>query len=133
MTTKRFARWAVPGLMLASSLSLPACHVVAAAGLGFALSQEFADNAHSLRLQGDLGQVWAATQRTLDSMSLDPVEIDAENHILQAVVRGAQVTAKVRAHDNQETVLSVTAKSYGRFQNDLAQEILFRVKDRMQP
>ena len=118
------------GALLAGA-ALPACNVVAAAGLGFALSQEFTDNAHSLRLNGTLEQAWSATQRTLDGLSMDPIQIDDENYVIQAVVRGAQVTARVRAHEANETVLSVTAKSYGRFQNDLAQEILFRVKERV--
>ncbi len=116
---------------LAAAACLPGCNVVAAAGVGVALSQEFTDNAHSMRLQGTLEQAWSATQRTLDGLSLDPIKIDEPNHVIQAVVRGSQVTAHVRAHEVNETVVSVTAKSYGRYQNDLAQEILFRVKDRV--
>lgn len=121
--------WLAGALVLGACM--PACHVVAAAGVGFALSQEFTDNAHSMRMEGTLPQIWAVTQRTLDGLSLDPIKIDEPNHVIDAVVRGAQVTVHVRAHEANETVVSVTAKSYGRYQNDLAQEILFRIKERM--
>ncbi len=117
--------------LLAPAFLVPGCQVVAAAGLGFAISQEFTDNAHSMRLEGNFPEVWQATRETLGSMSLDPLQVDEEAHVFQAVVRGTKITAHVRAHDAQESVLSVTAKSYGRYQNDLAQEVLFRVRDRL--
>ncbi|HPF14872.1 MAG: hypothetical protein H6830_03215 [Planctomycetes bacterium] len=130
--TTNLRTWALASLA-AFALGSPACTVVAAAGLGFAISQEFTDNAHSLRLEGSLEETWRATRATLDALSLDPVKTDEKEHVLQAVVRGSQVTAHVRAHDAGETVLSVTAKSYGRYQNELAEDILFRVRDRMKP
>ncbi|MEZ5976266.1 MAG: hypothetical protein R3F33_10975 [Planctomycetota bacterium] len=117
--------------LLLGALAAPGCQVVAAAGLGFAVSQEFSDNAHSLRLVGNVDQVWHATLATLDSLSLDPLETDESTHAVQAVVRGAQVTARVRAHNATESVISVTAKRVGRYENSLAEEILFRVRDRM--
>jgi hypothetical protein len=100
-------------------------------GLGVVISQEFSENAHSLRLPGNYEQSWDATYQTLENMSLDPVRVDRENGTMVAQVQGTTFTCQVSAHDANETVLAVTAKNLGRYQNEDAQDFLFRVRKRM--
>ncbi len=120
------------GLLVCTSLALaPSCHIAAAVGLGVVISQEFSENAHSLRLPGNFEQSWDATLQTLQGMSLDPVKVDREQSIMQAHVQGTSFTCQVTAHDAYETVLAVTAKSLGRYENDSAQDLLFKVRKRM--
>ncbi|MDF1838124.1 MAG: hypothetical protein P1V35_09665 [Planctomycetota bacterium] len=120
------------GLLACTSLALaPSCHIAAAVGLGVVISQEFSENAHSLRLPGNFEQAWDATYRTLENMSLDPVQVDREQGRMQAHVQGTSYTCQITAHDAYETVLAVTAKSLGRYENETAQALLFKVRKRM--
>ena len=120
------------GLMVLTPMALaPSCHIAAAVGLGVVISQEFSENAHSLRLPGNYQQSWDATFQSLQSMSLDPVMIDSEQGRMQAHVQGTHYTCQISAHDANETVLAVTAKSFGTYENEAAQDFLFKVRRRM--
>lgn len=117
--------------LLVSAAVAPSCHIAAAVGLGVAISQEFSENAHSLRMSANYEQTWEATRQTLQTLSLDPIKIDGEKGLLEAHVQGTRITCQVSAHDSSETVLAVTAKSFGRYENDTAQDFLFRVRKRL--
>jgi hypothetical protein len=119
-------------LLLLTPMALaPSCHIAAAIGLGVVISQEFSENAHSLRLPGNFDQAWNATFQTLQNMSLDPIKADRATGRMQAHVQGTSFTCQVTAHDINETVLAVTAKSLGRYENETAQDLLFKVRKRM--
>ncbi len=118
--------------LLASAAIAPSCHIAAAVGLGVAISHEFSENAHSLRLSANYEQSWIATQHTLQAMTLDPIKVDSEKGLMEAHVQGTHIICQVTAHDANETVLAVTAKSLGRYENETAQDFLFRVRRRLE-
>ena len=116
------------GALLAISAVLPGCAVVAAAGVGAAVSHEFAENARQAYVAGDTAETLEAAYRTLDSLSLDPVKRDADDGSLTAIISGAKVIARVEAYQPGESRLSIAARRMGAYQDELADDIIYRVR-----
>lgn len=122
------SRSSITAAALALATLLPGCAVVAAAGVGAAVSNEFAENARQAYVPADTVQTLEATHRTLDALSLDPVQRDDDARTLTAIINGAKVVATVEAYQPNETRLSIAASRMGAYQDELADDILFRVR-----
>ncbi len=113
--------------------SVQSCAVVAVAGVGVAMSQEFMENSVSYYVPSDVETAWVSAKRVMDSMSMDPIVADEKKMAIEAVVEGSRVFVRVEAFDLQETKVQVMAKRLGSYQDDLASEIAHRVRDTVAP
>lgn len=115
-------------VLILSTPLLGGC-VAAAIGVGAALTvQEFTDNATLAFLEDDPDMVWQVTRDTLESRSLDPLEVDEEARALRANIDGAVVTAQVRRFDVGQTRLAITAKKWGFYDADEANTVITLIK-----
>lgn len=126
----RSRRWNVAGLQLlmGGAALLSGC-VVAAVGLTAAVvSHEFTNNAQLAFMQEDHRVVWEQVKLTLNDMAPEPVEIDDEIQAARCVINSAAVTVYVEIFDVGETKLSVTARKWGFYNEDVASKIITRIK-----
>lgn len=122
------------GLLACAGLaSVQSCAVVAVAGVGVAMSQEFMENSVSYYVPSDVDTAWASAKRVMDSMSMDPIVADEKQMAIEAVVEGSRVFVRVEAFDIQETKVQVMAKRLGSYQDDIASDIAHRVRDSVSP
>lgn len=116
----------------AAALASGGCVTAAAAGIGVVLTQDFVERANSVYLEEDADVVWQASKDTLANLSRDPIETDDELRAASAVWGGATVALHVEALDLADTKLSVGASKFGLYDNDVAQDVIRRIRRRLE-
>lgn len=113
--------------------TLPSCAVLAVAGVGVAVNQEFMENSVSYYVPTDVDTAWASAKRVVDSMTMEPIEADDQARSIEAIVQGSKVYVRVESFDIKETKVQVMAKRFGGYENDLAVDIAHRVRHAVAP
>jgi|GEM_PF-2285077 len=104
------------------------CHLVAIGVAGVVVSQEFTKHAQSHLLEMEPNAVWLRAKATLAKMANSPLDVDDEARAATGTIDGATVTMHVDYFDENRTRVAITARKWGVYDNDLAQELLDRIK-----
>ena len=117
------------GLMAGSAVALlPAC-MTAAVGLTTAVaSQEFIDHSTVAYVKEEHHVVWDQTKRTLERLSLDPVEVEEDARAARCNIEGARVIVHVEISGVNETKIAVGARKWGFNAQEDATRVLERIK-----
>lgn len=120
------------GALTLGGLSLGGCVTAAAAGVGVVFSQDFVEGANSVYLEEDADVVWQATKDALDMMSRDPVKKDEQTRAATAIWGGSSVAVHVQALDINDTKLVVGASKFGMYDDEVAQNVIQRIRRRLE-
>ena len=121
------------GLSALAALALATGCVTAAVGLTAAVaSQDFIEHSTIAYVKHPSERVWEQAKRTLERLSLDPLEVDEEVRAARCNIDGARVTVHVETSGVNETKIAVGARKWGFTNEAAANDVLERIKDEVQ-
>lgn len=113
-------------ILSASLLALPvlalgvSCAPAAVVGTAIIVNDEFAEKSQSVVVGFDADYVWAAAKSSLSHMTDDLLDIDPELRTIKTYVDGAEVLVRVQTFDVGQTRISVAARRYLVFSDEVA-------------
>ena len=113
---------ALPVLLTGSS-----CAPVAVVGTTIVLNEEFTEKSHSKIVADDVELVWASAKSSMSHMTDDLLDVDEELKTIRTFVDGAEVMLKITNFDVGQTQISVYARRYLVFSDEVAGNVLHSI------
>ena len=113
---------ALPVLLTGSS-----CAPVAVVGTTIVLNEEFTEKSRSKIVADDVELVWASAKSSMSHMTDDLLDVDGDLKAIRTFVDGAEVTVRVQTFDVGQTMISVYARRYLVFSDEVAGNVLHSI------
>ena len=101
-----------------------ACAPVALGSVAIVVNEEFTDKSHSKVVAGDVELVWASSKSSMSHMTDDLLDVDGPTRTIKTFVDGAEVVVRVENFDVGQTRVSVYARRYLVFSDEVAGNVL---------
>ena len=104
-----------------------ACAPVALGSVAIVVNEEFTEKSHSKVVAGDVELVWASSKSSMSHMTDDLLDVDEELKTIRTFVDGAEVMLKITNFDVGQTQISVYARRYLVFSDEVAGNVLHSI------
>ena len=105
-------------------LSGVSCAPMAVVGTAIVVNEEFTEKSHSKVVADDVELVWASTKSSMSHMTDDLLDVDSDVKTIRTFVDGAEVMVKIQNFDVGQTKISVFARRYLVFSDEVAGNVL---------